>query len=217
MQEMDEEVGCDSELLDWFYLDNWQDMSIALSMGMHADVDFLDEDSPPDDTRESLGVDVFFSGIDVDYPMTIRSFLEAVIDLYDTTDIVETWRALEEQVHEVEGIRMRVSRTPFAPGHWDDFAAGDYAYVRAAPGSWTVAKWRRTRLEPQLPTHSTAEICAPDGKHVSGQTRLSTLRKAWASSTAAWEKSREDRVFEVMRDTRWAGYILSITDADRRT
>lgn len=212
MLEMDEEVGCDSELLDWFYLHSWEDMSIALSIGMHANVWFVDEDSPPDDTCECVGLNVFFSGIDLDYPLTIRHFLESVIDMYDTSGVVETWRELETQVEGLERIHVRISRTPWAPGRWDDFVAGEYPFMRAAPGTWTVARWRETRLAPQLPTHPTITIQNPDGSRVPGQTRLSTLRFAWASASTPPAVDAEQRVFEVMRDTRWAGYILSIAD-----
>lgn len=217
MDMMDETVTCDSELLDWFSTPTWWDLSIALSMAMRGNVEFPErEEKPLDDSRKELSLSVFDTVTENDYPMTIRELLIDALDTFDNSECVQTWRELQDAVEATENIRVSVGRTPFAPwDDWSDFMAGDYPYRRAAPGTWTVARWRDQRLMPQLPTHSVISLLYPNGSPVPGQTRLATLRAAWVDEKPALGPDSADpvRLFDVMRDARWIGYVRSVTEA----
>jgi hypothetical protein len=218
MELLDESVSCDSELLDWFSTPTWWDLSIALSMAMRANVEFPDrEDVPLDDSRGELSLSVFDTVGDYGYPMTIRELLINALDTFDNSVCVQSWRELQDSVEMVERVRVSVSRTPFAPWNdWFDVLAGDYPYRRGAPGGWTVARWRDQRLRPQLPTHAVLRLQYPDGSNVPGQSRLSTLRSAWANEPPSQIPASTDpkRLFDVMREARWIGYVRSVTESD---
>lgn len=217
MDMMDETLTCDSELLDWFSTPTWWDLSIALSMAMRANVEFPGREGIPlDDSRQVLWLSVFDTVIECDYPMTMRELLIEALNTFDNSEFVQSWRELQDAVEATEHIRVAVGRTPFAPwDEWSDCIGGDYPYRRAAPGGWTVARWRRERLAPQLPTHAEVRLHYPDGSPVPGQTRLTTLRTAWAGEPhAAWPDCTDpSRLFDVMREARWIGYVRSVTDA----
>jgi len=213
----DETVTTDAELLDWFSTRTWGDLSIAMSMAIHADVEFPDRengwDHDPDDPFTLL---VYDTQLTVEYPLTIREFLTTALETYEDSDCVQTWWCLEDAVEAVERVRVSVGRKPFAPWHrWDDFLARTYPFRRAAPGTWTVARWRDQRLSPHLPTHSKVELTYPDGAPVAGQTRMSTLRTAWIDHEHRKRPrpAGPERQFEVMRDARWIGYVQSVLDA----
>lgn len=218
MDQTDETVTNDAELLDWFSTRTWWDLSIAMSMAMTANVEFPDREEDWDhDPVDPFTLLVYDTQSTVDYPLTIREFLTTALDTYDDAECVHTWWALEDTVEGVEGVRIAVGRKPFAPWlEWDDFLAADYRYRKAAPGTWTVARWRDQRLATHLPTHAVLEVINPDGTTVPGQTRMSTLRTAWADQDARRrpEPENPDRQFEVMRDARWIGYVRSVVDAD---
>lgn len=184
MTDEDEVVGCDTELLDWFHLSDFADLSIALSRAARADVWFPErEGNPgqgqPDDTGYSLAVSVYEAGVLLRCPMTIRHFLEMVLEQRLVSEPCGAWTELEERVFEVEGVRVGLSRTPFAPGKWKDWFPEEYGYVRAASDSTTVARWRRSRLEANRP-YFNIEVHRPDGSVVPGQTRMLSLRRSWA-------------------------------------
>lgn len=214
MDLLDETFACDSEFLDAFSTRSWLEASIALSMALSANVEFPEqEDLPPDDTRTGFALMVYRSVCEYEYPMSIRDFLVNVLDMYDTETCVESWRELTDVVEWLERIRVTIGRQPFAPADtWDDYHAGDYRFRRAAPGTWTVARWRNTRLTACLPTHAIASVNYPDGSPVPGQTRLATLRRAWADqpSTSWPDPTDPTRLFELMRDARWIGYVRSV-------
>lgn len=215
MDDTDETVSDDAELLDWFSTRTWWDLSIALSMAMNANVEFPDREDDPDvSPGDPFTLRVYETGSTVEYPLTIRKFLVTALSTYDEADCVHTWQDLEDEVEAVERIQVSIGRKPFAPWQeWDDFLATEYPYRKASAGTWTVARWRDQRLAPQLPTHAVIELSYPDGSPVAGQTRLSTLRRAWANEPARSRPAPTDpdRLFEVMRDTRWIGYVLTAT------
>lgn len=216
MDQTDEAVTNDLELLDWFSTRTWWDLSIAMSMAMNANVEFPDrEDDWDHDRGDPFTLLVYDTQSTLAYPFTIREFLTTALATYDHAECVQTWRVLEDTVEGMEHVRMSVRRQPFAPWvQWDDFLSVDYRYQRAAPGTWTVARWRDHRLTSHLPTHAVLELAYPDGAPVAGQTRMSTLRNAWAVQDARRRPKPEDpdRQFEVMRDARWIGYVRSAVD-----
>jgi hypothetical protein len=189
-----------------------------MSMAMQANVEFPDRediwDHGPDDPFTLL---VYDKQSTVEYPLTIREFLMTALETYDDADCVHTWQRLEDAVNAVERVQISVGRTPFAPWQdWDDLLASEYPYPEAAPGSWTVARWRDQRLAPRLPTHALLELTHPDGTAVAGQTRLSTLRTAWLGKKPPERAHPQDpnRQFAVMRDARWIGYVRSVIEDD---
>jgi hypothetical protein len=214
VDQTDETVTTDAELLDWFSTRTWWDLSIAMSMAMKANVEFPDREEgwshDPDDPFTLL---VYDNENTVDYPLTIREFLITALETYDEASCVQAWQALEDAVEDVEGIRLSITRKPFAPWSDDgDFLATEYRFHKEAPGTWTVARWRDKRLATHLPTQAVLDITYPDGAAVAGQTRLATLRAVWSGHDARDRRPPDDpdRQFEVMRDARWIGYVRSV-------
>lgn len=213
MDDLDETVACDSDLLDWFNAPTWSDLSVALSIATGAEVEFPErEDLPSDDTRGELSTLVHGIEIEREYPMTIRDLLIDLFMVFENTDCRKAWRQLSDEVARVEGVPVTIGRTPFAPwDEWDDPIGRTYPYVRAAPGSWTVARWRQHRLVPCQPTYARISIAFPDGTTVHGRTHMATLRAAWAvhSRVNRWDSAEPQRLHKVAREARLIGILCS--------
>ena len=55
---------------------------------------------------------------------------------------------------------------------------GSYAYMRAAPDDWTVAKWTEQRFKRSFPGYD-IDVLMSDGTVASGNTKLRTVRESY--------------------------------------
>jgi len=85
---------------------------------------------------------------------------------------VVTAKAVAAAITEIEGFQVR-----FDPGTSTRRLA-EYPFQRAARDSWTVARWKAARFDPNYPDFS-VEVIGPDGEPVHGKTLLATLRRRY--------------------------------------
>lgn len=208
MDEADDEITCDTELIDWFGGNTFADLSLGLSQTFTAEVWFPDgEDEGIDDARESVQFAVFFVGTYVTYPTTIRHSVGEILDQVAESVEVQSWQAFEERVQDVEGFPIKASRMPFAPaGTWDDYTLSEYPYRRRLPDSATLARFRSKRLESGRPWF-VFDIVNPDGSAAPGQTRLSTMRRRWAGAEPDVPEQADARLLALARQARTFTYL----------
>lgn len=215
--EVHEDIACDSELLCFFDAGDFVSLSVAISAGLGAEVSFPDREDDElnpagDDTATELDITVYDQSEWLTYPFTASALLERVIALYLASGPRRAWSAFEQQVLAVEGVGVGLSRKPFAPReHWDDILGGSYEYVRAAPGTMTVATWRTRRAA--LPTYFDCEVRRPDRSIASGRTQMKSLRAAWEAGPPEPEPTMDERIHDVFRTAR----LFAIVERARST
>jgi hypothetical protein len=164
-----------------------------------------------------LWVSVFGSGPILEYPITIAEFFNEVCRLVYESQEVESWRELsrrelEDRVRDVEGLRIRASREPFAPERsFNDVIPDEYSYKRAMPAATAVARFKKLRLERHRP-YFLFEVLRPDGSVAPGQTRLSTVRHLWSSQESHEPPSPDEQILAWARSTRTAAWLLDVLD-----
>lgn len=96
---------------------------------------------------------------------------------------------VEDKIAEVEGFCVFFV---LADGSWPESRQiGDYPYVRAASGKWTVAKWIDTRLT-FLPLEFSVVVYDWERNIVDDNILLSTLRATWDRFKEREESSDDD-------------------------
>ena len=175
--ETDETITCDAQLLEWFYVEDFDDLGVVLSHALGAEVWFPPREPDEDGCVEgAFIIALFHEGIELRYPMTIRQFLEDLATQWWESPTREACSALEAAILDVEGFGVTVT-TPLR-SHQKGLVE-EYHYTRAIPGGTTVARWRDLRFAPGFPDLE-VQSRHPDGSSVAGRTLVSTLRQAWA-------------------------------------
>jgi hypothetical protein len=171
----------------------------------------VDENGPPDDTRDHVTFNCYSTEDTKRYPTTAREFLSSVVEIANDNGAVDSWLQFEHEVFRIERIPIKVYRKPFAPIRaWEDYTLVDYPYIRAMRKSATVAAFCRTRLQPRL-TYFRFEIKNPDGTIPGPQTRLATLREKW-NSYGRVEPQPLPGIMEIARELRWVTYVASFVN-----
>ncbi len=89
-----------------------------------------------------------------------------------------TTKAVVDQVWEVEGFEVNFLALKGDHREIARCRVEDYRYANAANRTWTVAKWRAKRFEPNYPDFG-VDVLDGDGKPVHGKTLLMTVRGSY--------------------------------------
>jgi hypothetical protein len=93
---------------------------------------------------------------------------------------VATIRQIEKRVRRIEGFDVVILDRRYRDVRGDLAGQPQYPYARAMSDGSTVAKWKRTRFQPNYAGFR-VDVVDPDGRRVDGHTLLQTLRYWYAA------------------------------------